>query len=67
MSMGRLLQSGAGGGRNSNRRGEAGVYTLGTKMRSLLKPLPMSLKESPAGLIVDLGILAMFLVLLAVR
>jgi hypothetical protein len=27
----------------------------------------MSLKENPAGLIVDLGILAMFLVLLAVR
>jgi hypothetical protein len=36
-------------------------------MRSLLKPMLMSLKENPAGLMVDLGILAMFLVLLAVR
>jgi hypothetical protein len=53
--------------RRGNRRGQAGVYTLRKKMRSLLKPMLMSLKENPAGLIVDLGILAMFLVLLAVR
>ena len=67
MTMGGLLQSGAGGGRNGNRRGRAGVYTAGKKMRSLLKPMLMSLKENPAGLMVDLGILAIFLVLLAVR
>ena len=67
MSMGRLLQSSASGGRNGNQRGPAAVYTLRKKMRSLLKPMLMSLKENPAGLVVDLGILAMFLVLLAVR
>jgi len=37
-------------------------------MRSLLKPnLLLALQQNPAGLIVDLGILALFLVLLAVR
>jgi hypothetical protein len=52
---------------NSNRWGRTGVYTVEKKMRSLLKPMLMSLKENPAGLVVDLGILAIFLVLLAVR
>jgi hypothetical protein len=37
-------------------------------MRSLLKPnLLLALQQNAAGLIVDLGILALFLVLLAVR
>jgi hypothetical protein len=38
------------------------------EMRSLLKPtMLMALQQNPAGLIADLAILAMFLVLLAVR
>jgi hypothetical protein len=37
-------------------------------MRSLLKPnLLMALQQNRAGLLVDLGLLAMMLVLLAVR
>lgn len=37
-------------------------------MRSLLKPnLLMALQQNAAGLIVDLGILVMFLVLFSVR
>ena len=48
------------GGPPSTRRGKA--------MRSLLKPnLLLALQQNAAGLIVDLGILALFLVLLAVR
>ena len=37
-------------------------------MRSLLKPtLVMSLQQNPAGLLVDLGILAMFVLALMLR
>jgi len=41
---------------------------MGMVMRSLLKPnLLLALQQNPAGLIVDLGILALFVLLLVVR
>ena len=63
-----MLQHGAV--RRGNGTGKGSLpSTPGEKaMRSLLKPnLLLALQQNAAGLMVDLGILAIFLVLLAVR